>query len=74
MACAAKGKNMFKKIINNAVLENITNYVTTLDPNKSYILVLPETFDPNEVKNQLKSLEGINLIVFISDNVRLLEF
>lgn len=68
-------QKLVEPIVKKLLVEYLTGFLQTLDTSKSYILVLPEGFDQEEVKEQIAPLKGkLNLVVFISDNVRLLEF
>jgi hypothetical protein len=62
-----------KEIIEQAKRE-IIGEIHTLDPEKSYILILPPDVDQGEVASEVRRLRGKqNLLVILADKAHLLE-
>jgi hypothetical protein len=65
-----------RKLIREALAEHISNMLVELDPEKHYILIVPDGPDgisADDLRAGFASFAGLNLVVLSASNVKLLE-
>jgi hypothetical protein len=63
-----------KSIILSVIKDQIGQVVVSLDPQKHYLLVLPDDLDAGEVANAFQPLAGkVNLLVLQAKGIKIIE-
>jgi len=65
---------IIQEMVKREIVARLPETLLRIEPDKYYILVLPDSLSKEEVAEAVQPLHFANLLVIQADNVRMLEF